>query len=52
MTKDEIDLLIEDLRLASRQIKGRQQQLAYLHDLQKYEQRLREKYAAADRVPS
>jgi hypothetical protein len=35
MTKEEIDRKIEQLRRASREIKGAQQQLAYLHDLEK-----------------
>jgi hypothetical protein len=44
MTKEEIDQKIEDLRIASRKIKGAQRQLAYLHDLQKYEKLLKEKH--------
>jgi hypothetical protein len=52
MTKEQIDLLIEDLRLASRQVKGRQQQREYLADLEKYYRALKEKYGIADRVPS
>jgi hypothetical protein len=48
MTKEEIDQKIEDLRISSRKIKGAQRQLAYLHDLEKYEKILREKHG----VPS
>jgi hypothetical protein len=36
MTKEEIEQKIEELRTASRKIKGAQQQLAYLSDLKKY----------------
>jgi hypothetical protein len=53
MTKEEIDRKIEDLRIASREIKGAQRQLAYLHDLQKYEKLLKEKHGAvAEHLPS
>jgi hypothetical protein len=48
MTKEEIDRKIEDLRIASREIKGAQRQLAYLHDLQKYEKLLKEKHGCID----
>jgi hypothetical protein len=50
MTKEEIDQKIEDLRIASREIKGAQRQLAYLHDLEKYEKLLKEKHGVADEV--
>jgi hypothetical protein len=52
MTKEEIDQKIEDLRIASREIKGAQQQLAYLHDLEKYHKLLKEKYGVTDEVSS
>jgi hypothetical protein len=48
MTKEEIDQKIEQLRIASRKIKGAQRQLAYLHDLQKYEKLLKEKHGCID----
>jgi hypothetical protein len=50
MTKEEIDQKIEDLRIASREINGAQRQLAYLHDLEKYEKLLKEKHGVADEV--
>jgi hypothetical protein len=51
MTKEEIDQKIEDLRIASRKIKGARRQLAYLHDLQKYEKQLKEKHGCIDAAP-
>ena len=50
MTKEEIDQKIEQLRILSRNIKGDQKQLAYLHDLEKYEKILREKHGVTDEV--
>jgi hypothetical protein len=50
MTKEQIDLLIEDLRLASRQIKSRQQQREYLADLERYYRALKDKYGITDRT--
>jgi hypothetical protein len=44
MTKEEIDQKIEQLRISSREIKGAQQQLAYLRDLEKYYRALKDKY--------
>jgi hypothetical protein len=44
MSKEEIDQKIEQLRISSRKIKGPQQQLAYLHNLEKYHQALKDKY--------
>src|ERR1700733_9256002 len=52
MTKEEIEQKIEELRTASRKIKGAQQQLAYLSDLKKYEKILREKFGVADEASS
>ena len=45
MSKEEIDQKIEQLRIASRKIKGPWQlRVAYLRDLEKYEKTLREKH--------
>jgi len=52
MTKDEIELLIEGLRLSAREIKNRRQQREYLEDLRKYHKRLLEKYSLDDKVSS
>jgi hypothetical protein len=45
MTRNEIDQKIQDLRITSRKLKGKKQ-LAYLHDLRKYETILKEKQVA------
>jgi hypothetical protein len=52
MTKEEIDQKIEQLRISSREIKGPQQQLAYLRDLEKYHRLLKEKYGVTDEATS
>ena len=52
MTKEEIDQKIEQLRISSREIKGVQQQLAYLRELEKYHKLLKEKYGVTDEATS